>query len=54
LIKKLPFCELIFARQMIVVGELLRHLPSYDRISSIVGMLIGVIENGGELSFVVN
>ncbi|EFL92533.1 putative methyltransferase [Candidatus Regiella insecticola LSR1] len=49
LIKELPFCELIFARQMMVVGELLRHLPSHDRISSIVGMLIGVIENGGEL-----
>lgn len=49
LAKELPFRELIFARQMIVVGELLRDLPPEDRVSPIVGMLQGVITNGGEL-----
>ncbi|MDO6407603.1 23S rRNA (cytidine(2498)-2'-O)-methyltransferase RlmM [Pantoea phytobeneficialis] len=49
LISQLPFAELIFARQMVVVGELLRDLPPEDRISPIVGMLTGVVEKGGEL-----
>lgn len=46
---EIPFRELIFARQMIVVGELLRDLPPEDRVSPIVGMLIGVVDRGGEL-----
>ncbi|KEY59370.1 23S rRNA (cytidine(2498)-2'-O)-methyltransferase RlmM [Serratia sp. DD3] len=49
LARELPFRELIFARQMLVVGELLRHLPPEDRVSPIVGMLIGVVERAGEL-----
>ncbi|WP_127959489.1 23S rRNA (cytidine(2498)-2'-O)-methyltransferase RlmM [Serratia microhaemolytica] len=49
LAQQLPFRELIFARQLIVVGELLRDLPPDDRVSPIVGMLIGVVENAGEL-----
>lgn len=49
LISQLPFAELIFARQMVVVGELLRDLPPEDRIAPIVGMLTGVVEKGGEL-----
>ena len=49
LIATLPFAELIFARQMLVVGELLRDLPPEDRITPIVGMLSGVVEKGGEL-----
>ena len=42
LARELPFSSLIFARQMFVVGELLRDLPSDDRITPIVGMLQGV------------
>lgn len=49
LAKEIPFRELIFARQMIVVGELLRDLPPEDRVSPIVGMLIGVVDRGGKL-----
>lgn len=49
LAKEIPFRELIFARQMIVVGELLRDLPPEDRVSPIVGMLMGVVDRGGEL-----
>ncbi|STU61666.1 RNA 2'-O-ribose methyltransferase mtfA [Klebsiella pneumoniae subsp. pneumoniae] len=39
LVRDLPFSSLIFARQMFVVGELLRDLPPEDRITPIVGML---------------
>ncbi|WJV54964.1 23S rRNA (cytidine(2498)-2'-O)-methyltransferase RlmM [Prodigiosinella aquatilis] len=49
LIKELPFRELIFVRQMMVCGELLRDLPPEDRITPIVGMLTGVLECAGEL-----
>ncbi|MFI8417476.1 23S rRNA (cytidine(2498)-2'-O)-methyltransferase RlmM [Serratia sp. NPDC078593] len=49
LAKELPFRELIFARQILVVGELLRDLPPEDRVSPIVGMLMGVVDRGGEL-----
>ncbi len=49
LARELLFSQLIFVRQMIVVGELLRDLPSDDRITPIVGMLTGVVENGGAL-----
>ncbi|MBS0893567.1 23S rRNA (cytidine(2498)-2'-O)-methyltransferase RlmM [Tatumella sp. JGM130] len=49
LIREIPFRSLIFARQMIVAGELLRDLPPEDRISPISGMLTGVTEKGGEL-----
>ncbi len=47
LVRDLPFSSLIFARQMFVVGELLRDLPPEDRITPIVGMLQGVVEKGG-------
>lgn len=46
LVRDLPFSSLIFARQMFVVGELLRDLPPEDRITPIVGMLQGVVEKG--------
>ncbi|MDE9558166.1 23S rRNA (cytidine(2498)-2'-O)-methyltransferase RlmM, partial [Xenorhabdus bovienii] len=49
LIREIPFKELIFARQMLVVGELLKDLPQEDRITPIMGMLMGVIERAGEL-----
>ncbi|UWS30053.1 23S rRNA (cytidine(2498)-2'-O)-methyltransferase RlmM [Erwinia pyrifoliae] len=49
LLAELPFSELIFSRQMIVVGELLRDLPPEDRITPLSGMLTGVVEKGGEL-----
>ncbi len=49
LIRTIPFQSLIFARQMIVVGELLRDLPAEDRITPITGMLTGAVEKGGEL-----
>lgn len=49
LIREVPFRELIFARQMMVVGELLKDLPPEDRVSPIVGMLTGVVEKAGEL-----
>ncbi|QKJ88472.1 Ribosomal RNA large subunit methyltransferase M [Paramixta manurensis] len=49
LLREQPFDELIFARQMVVVGELLRDLPPEDRITPIVGMLTGAVEKGGEL-----
>jgi len=47
--RELPFSSLIFARQMIVAGELLTDLPPEDRVTPIVGMLQGVVEKGGEL-----
>ncbi|MDC9580038.1 23S rRNA (cytidine(2498)-2'-O)-methyltransferase RlmM [Xenorhabdus sp. PR6a] len=49
LIREIPFSELIFARQMLVVGELLKNLPQEDRITPITGMLMGVVERAGEL-----
>lgn len=49
LIRELPFRELIFARQMLLTGELLRDLPSDDRITPIIGMLGGAISDAGEL-----
>ena len=49
LVRDLPFDTLIFARQILVVGELLKDLPPDDRIAPIVGMLTGVVEKGGEL-----
>ncbi|MCD1125092.1 23S rRNA (cytidine(2498)-2'-O)-methyltransferase RlmM [Jinshanibacter sp. LJY008] len=49
LIKELPFNSLIFARQMLVVGDLLKDLPVDDRVSPIVGMIQGVVENAGEV-----
>ncbi|MGL5762558.1 MAG: 23S rRNA (cytidine(2498)-2'-O)-methyltransferase RlmM, partial [Plesiomonas shigelloides] len=42
LAQEIPFKTLIFARQMIVVGELLKDLPQDDRITPIVGMLTNV------------
>ena len=35
LVRDLPFSSLIFARQMFVVGELLRDLPPEDRITPV-------------------
>ncbi|WP_075183175.1 23S rRNA (cytidine(2498)-2'-O)-methyltransferase RlmM [Pantoea sp. 1.19] len=49
LISELPFSSLIFARQMVLVGELLRDLPPEDRISPIAGMLQGAVEKAGDL-----
>lgn len=49
LVRELPFSSLIFARQMFVAGELLKDLPSEDRITPILGMLQGVVEKGGDL-----
>lgn len=49
LIRELPFTSLIFARQMLVVGDLLKDLPPEDRVSPIVGMIQGVVERAGEL-----
>lgn len=49
LARLLPFRELIFARQIVVVGELLKDLPPEDRIAPICGMLLGVVEGAGEL-----
>jgi len=49
LISELPFSELIFSRQMMVVGELLRDLPPEDRVTPITARLTGVVEKGGEL-----
>ena len=49
LIKTMPFASLIFARQMFICGELLRDLPPEDRITPIVGMLMGAVTGAGEL-----
>lgn len=49
LIRELPFNSLIFARQMLVVGDLLKDLPVDDRVTPIVGMIQGAIEKAGEL-----
>ncbi len=49
LVRELPFANLIFARQMVAVGELLHDLPSEDRISPIITVLKGLVERGGEL-----
>ncbi|STQ43200.1 Ribosomal RNA large subunit methyltransferase M [Ewingella americana] len=42
LARDLPFRELIFARQLIVVGELLKDLPPEDRVSPIVACCTGL------------
>lgn len=49
LLSQLPFRTLIFARQMVLVGELLRDLPPEDRITPVTGMLTGALEKGGDL-----
>lgn len=49
LIRTLPLRSLIFARQMILAGDLLRDLPTDDRITPIVGMLTGAVAEAGEL-----
>lgn len=49
LARHLLFSGLIFARQMLVVGELLKNLPVDDRISPIVAMLKGRVKNAGIL-----
>lgn len=49
LVRTLPFAALIFSRQMLVVGELLRDLSPSDRITPITDMLTGKVEKGGEL-----
>ena len=49
LLNELPFNQLIFARQMLVVGDLLSDLPQEDRITPIVEALTGAVSKGGEL-----
>src|SRR5471030_971317 len=49
LLREIPFRELIFARQMLLTGELLRDLPPDDRITPIIGMLTGAINDAGEV-----
>ncbi|TKI05915.1 23S rRNA (cytidine(2498)-2'-O)-methyltransferase RlmM [Martelella alba] len=49
LLRELPFAELIFARQMLAAGDLLKDLPPDDRITPIAGMLAGVAPGAGEL-----
>ncbi|KPD04375.1 23S rRNA (cytidine(2498)-2'-O)-methyltransferase RlmM [Moellerella wisconsensis] len=49
LAKEIPFSELIFARQMIVVGDLLKDLPADDRITPVVAALKTQIERAGEV-----
>ncbi len=49
LIREVPFSELIFARQMLLAGELLRGLPPEDRVSPIVSMLAGRLKGAGSL-----
>lgn len=47
--RALPLHSLIFARQMMLAGELLRDLPADDRITPIAGMLTGAGAGAGEL-----
>lgn len=49
LARQLPLKSLVFSRQMIVVGDLLKDLPPEDRITPIVGMLMGAVEKAGDL-----
>lgn len=49
LLRALPLSTLIFARQMIVVGELLCDLPPTDRITPLVKVLKNRINQAGEL-----
>ncbi|WP_458031847.1 23S rRNA (cytidine(2498)-2'-O)-methyltransferase RlmM [Providencia stuartii] len=49
LARELPFRELIFARQMFVVGELLKDLPPEDRVTPIVNALSQQVERAGDL-----
>lgn len=49
LARTLPFSELIFARQMIVVGDLLKDLPPEDRITPIVNVLSQQVARAGDL-----
>ncbi|MCX8956860.1 23S rRNA (cytidine(2498)-2'-O)-methyltransferase RlmM [Erwinia psidii] len=49
LIRELPFRELIFSRQMVVTGELLRDLSPSDRVTPVTTLLTAVVEKGGEL-----
>lgn len=45
----LPFNQLIFIRQMIVVGELKQHLPVDDRVTPLVDAFTDLAIKGGEL-----
>lgn len=49
LICLLPFNSLIFARQMLVTGELLRDLPESDRVTPVAEALVGNVKCAGEL-----
>lgn len=49
LARTLPFRELIFARQMIVIGDLLKDLPPEDRITPIVNALSQQVVRAGDL-----
>lgn len=49
LLRQLPFKKLIFARQMLLVGELLENLPAGDRISPVIANLQQHGVSGGDL-----
>lgn len=49
LVRELPFASLIFARQMVAVSELIRDLPSDDRVTPVVAALQGALKKGGDL-----
>ena len=49
LLREIPFADLIFARQMLLTGELLRDLPPEDRITPIIGMLTGAVNGAGDV-----
>lgn len=49
LVRTVPFEQCIFIRQWLVVGELLRHLPSTDRITPILQALHALPAQGGDV-----
>lgn len=49
LLQLLPVSQLIFARQMLRVGELLQDLPESDRVTPISQALLAAVKQGGEL-----
>lgn len=49
LAKSLPVSDLIFTRQLFVAGDLLQDLPQQDRVTPIMGMLMGVVDRVDDL-----
>ncbi len=49
LLQELSVSQLIFSRQMVLVGELLEDLPGSDRVTPISQALMGVVTQGGDL-----